>query len=139
MSESFASLLPVLVVPAFITLWCGVSLLLSKLGGWSSLAARFPATSTPFGEKFTFAAAKIGGVRYRGVLTAVKAEQGLFLSVFAPWRLGHPPILIPWTELKNPQPKKLFGTDWLDVSVSTPRKVTLRFPESFVQGKLPRA
>jgi hypothetical protein len=128
--------LPLLIVPGFLAMWCGGCLVLSKLGGWSSLAERFPARFTPPGEKFIFAAARIGGVRYRGIITAIKAEDGLFLSVFKPWRFGHPPILIPWVELKNFRPQRLWGTDWVDVCVSTRRTIQLRLPSHFIRGKV---
>ena len=125
-------------VPFFILVWCACSLLLARLGGWSALAIKFRATQAPLGEKFTFCAAKIGRGQYVGIITAIKSQSGLYLSVIAPWRLGHPPILIPWAELKNARVSRRFWSwsRWVEVDVSAPSIIAMLLPEKLVRGKI---
>jgi hypothetical protein len=116
----------------FVGLWCGVCLILARFGGWSRLAARFPATSAPIGDKVPFTSAKFGLVRYSNVLSAVRTNEGLYLSIWLPWRLGHPPLFIPWPEMRNLQTSRTFGFDWADVTVDTPHPVKIRLPLKLV-------
>ena len=126
-------------MPAFVAVWCCACLLLARVGGWSKLASRFPVSSAPSGERFSFATARIGVTSYSRVLTAIKSDRGLYLAVLAPWRVGHPAILIPWAEMLNPTAKRVLWMDWFDVQVFVPGAITLRVPAKFVQGKLPNA
>jgi len=121
----------------FIAIWCGVCLLLARIGGWSALATKFPAVEEPAGERFRFCSAKIGMAAYRTAITAIKSDAGLYLSVFALPRLGHSAILIPWSEMKNPRAKRVLGSCWVDVTVSTPSIIAVRLPAKIVEGKLP--
>ena len=123
----------------FIGLWCGVCLLLARIGGWSALAIRFRAVEEPAGEKFRFCSVKIGMALYRSAVTAIKSETGLHLSLIALLRVGHSPILIPWSEMKNPQAGRVLGASWVDVTVSTPSLIAIRLPAKIVEGKLPNA
>jgi hypothetical protein len=120
----------------FIALWCGVCLLLAKIGGWSALATKFRAVEEPAGEKFRFCSAKIGIAAYRSAITAIKSDTGLYLSMLALLRLGHSAIVIPWSEMKNPRVKRVFGASWVDVTVSTPSIISVRLPAKIVEGRL---
>jgi hypothetical protein len=93
----------------FVAIWCAVCLLLARIGGWSALATRFRAIEEPAGERFRFCSAKIGIAAYRSAITAIKSDGGLHVSMLALLRLGHSPILIPWSEMKNPRAKRLLG------------------------------
>ena len=123
----------------FIAIWCGVCLLLARIGGWSALATKFRAVEEPAGERFRFCSAKIGIAAYRSAITAIKSDTGLHLSMFPLLRLGHPAILIPWSEMKNPRAKRVLGASWVDVTVSTPSIILVRLPAKIVEGKLPNA
>ena len=123
----------------FIAMWCGVCLLMARIGGWSALATRFRAPEEPAGERFRFCSMKIGIALYRSAITAIKSDTGLHLSVIALVRLGHSPILIPWSEMKNPQARRVLGASWVDVTVSTPSIIAVRLPAKIVEGKLPNA
>ena len=123
----------------FIAIWCGVCLLLARIGGWSALATKFRAVEEPAGEKFRFCSAKIGIAAYRSAITAIKSDTGLHLSMFGLLRLGHSAILIPWSEMKNPRAERVLGACWVDVTVSTPSIIAVRLPAKILEGKLPNA
>ena len=139
MTYTFGILAAIAFLLFFIASWCGVCLLLARIGGWSALATRFPTVEEPAGQRFRFCSAKIGFAAYRCVITAIKSDTGLHLSMLALMRLGHSPILIPWSEMKNPRAKRMLDASWVDVTVSTPSIIAVRLPVKIVEGKLPNA
>lgn len=84
----------------FIAGWLLVSYFLSALGGWQSLVKHY-AASAPFrGRYFRFRSAQFGGyVNYGGCLTIGSGTEGLYLAVLPLFRVGHPPLLIPWSDV----------------------------------------
>ena len=139
MTYTFGILAATAFLLFFIASWCGVCLLLARIGGWSALATRFPAVEEPAGQRFRFCSAKIGFAAYRCVITAIKSDTGLHLSMLALMRFGHSPILIPWSEMKNPRAKRMLGASWVDVTVSTPSIIAVRLPVKLVEGILSNA
>lgn len=89
------------LLPAFV--WGGwllVSLLLSTMGGWRALADPYLARSPFSGKRFHLRSAQFGGyVNYGGCLTLGSGPTGLYLAVLLPFRMGHPPLLVPWSDI----------------------------------------
>src|SRR5436190_23340607 len=80
--------------------WIGISLLLSWIGGWRALAERYPATQRFAGARFGMKRAGMRwGVAYRSSVNLGADSTGLFLSVFPLFRVGHPPLFIPWSDI----------------------------------------
>jgi hypothetical protein len=109
--------------------WCVVMFAISRIGGWGALASKYRATSVPDGKRFWFQSATLGSMKYGSCLTVVVGSAGLYLAVFAPFRMGHPPLLIPWTELHGLREKRFL---WLwrlvEMQVGTPAIATLTLP-----------
>ena len=106
-------------------------------GQWRALAVRFPAPSDPpRGEtRFRFSslrmASGIGGI-YHNCVTIGVSDRGISLAIWAPMRLFHPGLLIPWRSVRSAEPK--------DFMWSKGRTVTLGDGEGFwVQGKAAEA
>ncbi len=92
----FFWVLPLIPVAA----WIAMSFLLGSLGGWISLARAYRTQEPVWGERFWMKSAKMRyGVAYRGVLNFGVDARGLFISIFPLFRLGHPPLLIPWSDI----------------------------------------
>src|SRR5436309_12401220 len=84
----------------FVGAWVGISLLLSWIGGWRALAGRYRATQRFTGVRFWMKSAGMcWGVSYRSSVYLGANSSCLFLSVFLPFRAGHPPLLIPWSDI----------------------------------------
>ncbi len=89
----------------FIALWCGSCFLVSVMTGWFALAQRFRQESAPYGEIKT-AGPFFYGVymrfwgHYSSVIRLTAASDALYASVLFPFRIGHPPLRIPWDEIK---------------------------------------
>ena len=83
----------------FVAIWSGVVLLLSRIGGWRALAESYRATQPFTGEQFRMRVGWMRGSRYRGVLSLGADSTGLFLSIFPLFRMGHPALFIPWSDI----------------------------------------
>ena len=90
-------------------------------GAWRALAGRYPVPGRPFtrDERFRFVSLRtmdglLGGANYRNCAEVELNERGLNLSMWAPFRLFHPPMLIPWEAVKKWE-RKL--TPWGDAVV----------------------
>src|SRR5438477_11166837 len=104
-------LLPVF---AFISIWIGVSAVLSYMSGWPKLAVEYRAQRPPCGKCYLLAGGKVGGVWYRGCLTIYTSAEGLYMSVWPIFRFREPPLFIPWTEIHYQREKRWL---WLRVIV----------------------
>src|SRR5579872_6088914 len=83
----------------FAGLWMGIGLLLSWIGGWQALAGRYRATQPFTGERFWMKSAAMGSVGYRNSVNLGADSSGLYLAVFPLFRVGHPPLFIPWSDI----------------------------------------
>jgi len=95
-------LLPLLAPLGFVLLWCALCFVIALTSGWRGLAARFRASHTPPGRKFSMQRALINSARFGGVLTFIVGPEGLYLRLwplFGLFGLAAPPLLIPWSEL----------------------------------------
>lgn len=92
---------PIVFPLFFVCLWLFICTVISYVGGWASLSKLFRA-------QFPFEGATWGwqrgqmrfGTGYNGCLTVGASPQGLYLAVFLLFRFMHPPLLIPWHEIK---------------------------------------
>jgi hypothetical protein len=95
----FIPLLLVLFVVSFAALWSLVLLLISAIGGWSRLAGSYRATEPFTGQRWSWQSGGLGWSRYRGVLTIGADPTGLYLDVMVLFRIAHPALLIPWSDI----------------------------------------
>lgn len=113
-------LIPIALIVAFPLMWVGISLALAHTGGWAKLARQYPVTLNCTGPTFYFRSGFVGSVSYKSCLVLMTCETGLRLSVLLPFRLGHPPLFIPWTEFHSVSEKRALFVRFLDTYVGTP-------------------
>jgi hypothetical protein len=87
---------------ALLIAFAGIIYLISRIGGWHSLALRYRRPPGPRpNTKFWMASMGIGPlIGYHGCVMIGANERGLYLSVWPLFRFGHAPLLIPWSALK---------------------------------------
>lgn len=123
MTDELIVLLILVTVPF---LWMGVCRFLSQLAGWHRLAQHFEAKSPPVGHRHWIESGKVGWVSYNNCLTIHAGPDGLHLATWLPFRFGHPPLLIPWRELRNVGSHKIWLLgEWLKLEVGSPTIATL--------------
>src|SRR5580698_9321043 len=89
------------LVVLFAVLWCAVSFLTSLMSGWFALSKRFRTQSEPYGDirsagPLFWTAHMRFMTHYSYILCITTDEEGLSLYVMFPFRIGHPPLHIPW-------------------------------------------
>lgn len=90
------------IIPIYILcLWLLVAAIVSFVGGWFSLAKIYRTQAAFTGAKWTMQSARMRGLtNYNSVLTIGVSPQGLYLASMFLFRFMHPPLLVPWNEIK---------------------------------------
>jgi hypothetical protein len=101
LSSCWIFLLPVF----FVAMWALTSVFVGVITGWHSLARRFLAQAEPYGEVKTagpyfYTVYMRFWSHYSSIIRLRAAADALYLSVLFLFRLGHPPLSIPWQEIK---------------------------------------
>ena len=73
--------------------------LIAATNGWSTLATQFRAQAEPEGLRMSWQSARVGWADYNNCMTFVISQNGLYVHVSKWIAWGHPPLLIPWSEL----------------------------------------
>ncbi|MCP5306746.1 MAG: hypothetical protein H6953_14980 [Chromatiaceae bacterium] len=89
-------------LPLFLIGWLVVSYHLGKESGWVNLSKRFMAKQ-PFEGQYHSGSGKIGSINYKNSLYVSYSQEGVSLKVPILFRVGHPPLLIPWHEVASVQ------------------------------------
>ena len=84
----------------FISLWSGISLVVSLIGGWSELGRAYRAVVPFEGNRWNFQDAYLRLLTsYRGIVSVGANSEGFYASVFLPFRIGHPSLFVPWQDV----------------------------------------
>src|SRR5271167_2103113 len=85
----------------FLCLWLLVGATISVIGGWFSLAKVYRTQVAFDGTKWRMQSGQMRWLaNYNNVLTIGVSQQGLYLASMFLFRFMHPPLLIPWSEIK---------------------------------------
>ncbi|WDI44613.1 hypothetical protein [Bremerella sp. P1] len=117
-----------------VALFCGFTLLIAFLGDWGLLAKSFRAREKPSGKFFYFRSAGVGMASYRNMLTVGVTAKGLYLAVFFPFRFVHPPLLIPWSEIKDIHENKFFSWRNYCLSIGYPERASVTIDDDVMQA-----
>lgn len=70
------------------------------------------------------------GARYNNGLTVGADNTGLFIVPFVLFRIGHPALLIPWTEISVARTTQLFIFKYVDLHLGREENVPFRIRPS---------
>ena len=117
----------------FIGLWALIGLLISFLSGWWVLASRFSTTEQPFGDVKTAGPLFYGvylrfWTHYSSVVRITAAHDALYLSVLFLFRIGHPPLRIPWNEIRFTATTYFFRR-YMVLTLGTTEQIPLRISQ----------
>ena len=88
-----------------------VSIVISYVGGWASLARKFRFRGQFHGSRWRGQSGLMRWIAgYHNCLTVGANENGLYLAGFPFLLLGHPPLLIPWNEVSHAKRMTLFSS-----------------------------
>jgi hypothetical protein len=104
------ALAPALFILMFIGIWLFVCIILSLIGGWQKFGRAYHAGEKIDGQNWSSQSGSARfGVGYRRCLNISANRNGLYISVLFLFRLGHPPLFIPWADITTKQEKYLFS------------------------------
>lgn len=87
-----------------------VFFLIGRISGWATLANVYRATWEFLGPTWKFQSGQLRWrMGYNNCLTLGANESGLYLSVFFLFRIGHPPLFIPWEDITVAAQKGFLG------------------------------
>ena len=128
----------ILAIPlAFVLFWSFTIWHLAWLGGWRALGKKYGVQRLPTGKKYSWQSASFQGgsagwqfpCNYGSCLTMIVCDQGLGLAVSPIFRVGHPPLLIPWSEFYSPRQKTvLWYWKFFAAEIGEPAIVTVCLP-----------
>jgi hypothetical protein len=126
MDTPYIALFPVF----FLGGWCAVCYLCSAVSGWRRLASSLPARGQPLGRRFSMEGGMVGQITYSGCLTIYSSADGLYLSVWWPFRVGHPPVFIPWDAIRNATtlPRRFLWPESVAFDAGSPSVGRLQLP-----------
>ena len=117
----------------FLGAWAIVCLFISSLSGWWILASRFATVQQPSGEIKT--AGPIFYViylrlctHYSSVVRITSANDALYLSVLLLFRIGPPPLRIPWNEIRFSR-TKYFWRRYVVLTLGVEEQIPMRISE----------
>jgi hypothetical protein len=128
--------LPLLFPFVFAAFWCFISLVLGFVSGWQRLALAYATDQAPRGgTAFSWQSGYVGVVRYRNCLNVRVAPEGLFLSTVWLFRLGHKPLLIPWSAIHNPEPRQIFWFHFTRFQIGEPCIAHVQIPTKVFEAQ----
>ena len=97
-------------VALFVATWIFTGFVVSLTGGWRNLGQRYRTDALPPGNARRFQSGRMrASMHYNNALTIGSDGRGLFVAMPAMFRIGHPPLLIPWSEIEAQSTRRLFG------------------------------
>ena len=115
------------------SLWCFVCFVISIISGWFALSRRFRKESDPLGETRTAGPwfytiyMRFWG-HYSSVIRLTATQDALFASVLPPFRVGHPPLRIPWNEITFGRTKYFFRR-YIVLTLGNEERIPMRVSE----------
>ncbi len=101
--------IPVVLVLFVVALWFAVGIAVSFLSGWAELARIYRLPGEFTGNRWKWQSARMRLlIGYNNCLTVGANQQGLYLAMFFPFRVGHPPLFIPWSDISVRKGKSLW-------------------------------
>jgi hypothetical protein len=94
-------LIAVLAPVGFVALWAAISSLIAAMSGWRRLAQSYRLTSPFNGRHWRFCSGHMRwSTNYNGCLTIGADVRGVYLAVLFLFRIGHPPLFVPWSDVQ---------------------------------------
>ncbi len=97
-----SSMLWVCLSFVFLATWLSVMWGISFVGGWGRLARHYRASAPPRGKRLVWQTVQLDrGIAFKHSLIAAADDRGLYLQVWPIYRAFHPPLMIPWEDVRS--------------------------------------
>ena len=120
------TLLVICIFPfAFAVIWIVVNFILSRFG-WYDLAKYYRYDASFEGTNAGIISSNISGINYNNILNLRYNKEGFYLKTIFLFRLFHPPIFIPWKEIKNVKEGSFIFFRYKELSIGEPEVAKIR-------------
>ena len=125
-----------IVFPVFFTaLWVSITFAMSYIGGWGKVGRQYPAAGAPpLGRALKNVTGMFGMARYKYVLTVITADDGLYIENRKVFRVGHPPLFIPFSAIFHARKQTLFFWEFVAFEIGDPPLAGVRLPSKVFEG-----
>ena len=116
-------------MPLLFVVMITIGIVVSRIGGWNQLGEKFRCTDPVTGTSWGLQSAEFRrGVSYGGGLRFTLTDRGLHLTCIPIFRIGHPPVLIPWQEIDAYPYRGKFGTTYVELRFKSVPDVPIYLP-----------
>jgi len=110
----------------WIIIWVAMSVIVARLSGWSALANDYRGNNSFPEKRWHMCSAGMRLISHYSFCVNVGADnKGLYMSILLPFRIGHPPLFIPWAEISVAE-KKDFIFSWLVLTFKKDPEIPIR-------------
>ena len=117
------NLQPTFLAILFPLAWLGMCWLIAAVGGWAILASLYRAPEDfelDPAARFRFRSIQLRRsalfpARYSNSITIGLTDAGLYLLPLILFRFGHPPLLIPWRDIRECKDGSFLWVHWVDM------------------------
>jgi len=111
----------------FPLVWCLVCFLIAQLSGWAALSRKFRSTGASPSQSWGMQSARMRwGANYGSCLTVGAEPAGLYLATLLLFRIGHPPLLLPWPEVSVRRRWKMLFFRYVQLQLGREEQIPLR-------------
>jgi hypothetical protein len=120
-----------LIFPAVLILTGILPFLVAQMSGWAALGRRFRAAAAFPGETWGLQSARMRwGINYNNCLIVGADPTGLYLCMMFIFRLGMPPLLLPWQEITVERRWKGLFFHYVELRLGQDEQIPFRIRES---------
>lgn len=116
----------------FIAFWLFVFFLISRFG-WARLAEKYRYDGQFFGTKIGLISATINWADYNNALILQINDKGMLIKPLKIFGFFHPPLLIPWREIKSVQERKILFVRYWELDIGQPKVARIRLKDRVFQ------
>jgi len=111
----------------FLLVWFLISTAVARIGGWTSLWRAYNKShSDEVPKKLGVHSGSVRfSISYTGTLRFGSTDSGLVLSLFWPFSIAHPELLIPWSDISAMASKTIIGQPTVVLSFAKVKGVNL--------------
>lgn len=115
----------------FPTIWIVAGMVIGQVGGWAALAQQFEFREDFTGQRWRLQSARMRlWVHYGSCLTVGANPDGLYLAILFLFRVGHPPLFIPWREVSVPKKGVFLSIRYVELRLGHDLLIPFRINES---------
>jgi hypothetical protein len=127
-----------IIVFFIVAVWWVTLKSVGLLTGWSTLVRRFRKESDPYGDSktagpFFYTVYMRYWTHYSSVIRLTAAADALYASVLFPFRIGHPPLRIPWNEIQIGKAKFLWRS-YVLLALGNQERIPMRISERMARN-----